>query len=112
MNITEKRVIILDNIKNLMKEDIWRIINGEETPKRDFFSYVLSLLITKKKILLRDVVDLSKRLNNRYVQILGEVNDYIAQGNGEVLPALRRLDKEFVDKVLPILKEIDRIKKL
>jgi hypothetical protein len=93
-----------------MKEDIWRIINGEETPKRDFFSYVLSLLINNKKILVKDVVDLSKQLNNRYVQILGEVNEYIAQGNGEVLPALQRLDFEFREKVLPIMKEIERIK--
>ena len=101
----------MDNLKVLIKEDIWKIINNEETPDRDFFTYVLSHLLNNKKILLKDVVDLSKQLNNRYSQILGEVNKYIAQGNGDVLPALRKLDAEYTDKVLPILKEINEYKR-
>ena len=100
----------MDNLKSLIRTDIWKIINGKEIPERDFFSYVLSLLLNNKKILLKDVVDLSKELKNRYSQILGEVHDYIEEGNGEILPALKRLDNDFKLKVLPILKEIERCK--
>lgn len=101
----------MDSLKRLIKEDIWKIINDEEVPDRDFFTYVLSLILNNKKILLKDVVDLSKELKNRYTQILGDVNDYIEQGNGEVLPALRRLNDDFTENVLPILKEIERYKR-
>jgi len=111
MNIIEQRVITLVNLKSLIRDDIWKIINGEEIPDREFFPYVLSLLLNNKKILLKDVVDLSKDLKNRYVQILGEVNNYIEQGNGDVLPALRRLDDDFTEKVLPILNQIKRYKR-
>jgi len=100
----------LDSLKNLLKTDIWKIINGEEVYVRDFFSYVLSLLLNKKSILLNDVVELSKQLNNRYSQILSEVNEFIIQGNGEVLPALKRLDEEYRNKLLPILNEINRLR--
>lgn len=101
----------MDSLKKLIKEDIWKIINNEEVPNRNFFTYVLSLLLNNKKILLKDVVDLSKELKNRYSQILGDVNDYIEQGNGEVLPALRRLNSDYTNKVLPLLREIERYRK-
>jgi len=100
----------LDSLKILLKEDIWTIINGNTPEKRNFFSYVLSVLLNKKSILLNDVVELSKRLNNRYSQILSEVNEFIIQGNGEVLPALKRLDEEYRNKLLPILNEINRLR--
>jgi len=99
---------MLDNLRKLIKNDIWSVINGEELPQRDFFSQVLHFLLKNKKILLKDVVDMSKELNNRYYQILGEVDEYIRQGNGEVLPALKRLDSDFTEKVLPIIKQIKR----
>ena len=108
MNITKRKAIILDNVKKLIKNDIWDIINGKESIQRDFFSDVLHFLLNNKKILLKDVVDMSKELKNRYYQILGEVDEYIRQGNGEVLPALRRLDNDFREKVLPIINEIKR----
>lgn len=101
----------MDSLKKLIKEDIWKIIYDEEVPNRDFFTYVLSLLLNNKKILLKDVVELSKELKNRYMQILSEVNNYIEQGNGEVLPVLRRLNDDFTANVLPILKQIERYKK-
>lgn len=100
----------MDSLKILLKEDIWTIINGNTPEKRNFFSYVLSVLLNKKSILLNDVVELSKRLNNRYSQILSEVNEFIIQGNGEVLPALKRLDEEYRNKLLPILNEINRLR--
>jgi len=108
MNITKRKVIILDNLRKLLKNDIWSVINGNEVPQRDFFSDVLHFLLNNKKILLKDVVDMSKELTNRYYQILGEVDEYIRQGNGEVLPALKRLDDDFTKRVLPIIKEIKR----
>jgi hypothetical protein len=79
-------------------------------PQRDFFFYVLHFLLNNKSILLKDVVDMSKKLTNRYTQILGEVDEYIRQGNGEVLPALRRLDNDFTEKVLPIINQIKKYK--
>lgn len=100
----------MDNLRKLIKNDIWSVINGEELTQRDFFSRVLHFLLNNKKILLKDVVDMSKELNNRYYQILGEVDEYIKQGNGEVLPALKRLDADFTEKVLPIINEIKRYK--
>ena len=111
MSTILKRVIILDNLRKTIKNDIWDIINGNEAPQRDFFSYVLHSLLNNKKILLKDVVDMSKELKNRYYQILGEVDEYIKQGNGEVLPALRRLDNDFTEKVLPIIKQIKGYKR-
>ncbi len=108
MNIIAKRVIILDNLRKLIKNDIWDIINGNEVTQRDFFTQVLHFLLNNKKILLKDVVDMSRELKNRYYQILGEVEEYITQGNGQVLPALRRLDADFTANVLPIIKEIKR----
>lgn len=101
----------MDNLRKTIKNDIWDIINGNEAPQRDFFSYVLHSLLNNKKILLKDVVDMSKELKNRYYQILGEVDEYIKQGNGEVLPALRRLDNDFTEKVLPIIKQIKGYKR-
>lgn len=100
----------MDNLKDLLKEDIWKIINVEDIPKRNFFDYVLHMLLGSEKILLKDVVYLSKELDNRYNQILGEVNKYILEGNGEVLPTLKRLEKDYKDKIQPILNEIERYK--
>lgn len=110
MNTIEQKAIILDNLRKLIKNDIWNIINGEKLVERDFFSQVLHFLLNNKKILLKDVVEMSKELKNRYYQILGEVEEYISQGNGEVLPALKRLDTDFTEKVLPIINEIKQYK--
>lgn len=101
---------MLDNLRQLLKDDIWKIIEGEEKPERDFFTYVLHMVLGNEIIKLKDVVELSKRLKNRYNQVLGEIIEYITAGNGEVLPALKELKNKYNDKVLPILNKIKEYK--
>lgn len=94
------------NLRKVLREDAWRIIEKKETSNIDFFSFVILLLLDKDKMKLQQVWKQAKKLKSEYNNILEEVENAIIEGNGEVLKALEKLMKKYDQKITPLIREI------
>lgn len=97
--------IVIENIVQALKDDVWAIINEEEVPQRDFFSYIIYLLLDDT-FALKEAKEFADRVREIYEGELQEVERHIAEENGDVLKVLRQIKKNVQAQITPILHKI------
>lgn len=99
------------NLKKLLIEDVWKIIEGEELPrvKDKFLILVLQLLLESTGFKMGDAYQISKKIEERYDRILDDIDNYLLDPNGDLLSVLKNISKDYGNKIEPLLNKIKNI---
>jgi len=97
-------------LRNLIEEDIDKVMNNEKINDKNFFFLILHYLLEHEHINLMEVKDLSIELNDEYEQFLKEFDEELISSNGEIIDVLRNGVGKFWKRVQPILNKINELK--
>ena len=97
-------------LRNLIEEDIDKVLDNEEINNKNFFFLILHYLLENKTIDLVEVSNLSEELNKEYEQFLNEFDEELVSSNGEIIDVLRNGIGKFWERIQPILNRINRLK--
>ncbi len=104
---------MIDNLRKSLRNDIWKVINGEEIKEHtlnDFMELIFWLLLECNSFMPKDVLDLAKKLKKSYYKIINDTDDLIRKDFGQILNILKDVDKKFVNEIDPIIEKITRLK--
>jgi len=99
-----------NNIKEFIKHDLWEMINSNKNNERkieDFIQFIFYILLEKKEFLMKDVLDISKEMKEKYYKILDKANETAIIG--EPIKALKNIDEDFKNEMKPIIKKIKNL---
>lgn len=99
-------------LRKELKNDIWQLIDGEKLPEErvnKFRLLVLQLLLQTQGFNLGEAFGVADKLEERYNKIIGDFNEYLDDSNGDLLSVLKHIDKDFDDKIKPLLEKIKTI---
>lgn len=101
-------------LRKELKEDVWKIIDGEIVPKErenKFKLLVLQLLLQSQGFNLGEAFHIADELEYKYNEIIDNFNDYLIDSNGDLLEVLKQINKDFDDKLKPLLQKIKMVGK-
>jgi hypothetical protein len=101
------------NLKKKIKDDVWKIIDGNKADKpndKDWVNMTFQLLLESDNFLIENIYDLANDLKEEYESLVDSVEERIINGNGEVLQVLKNINKAYDDKILPLLNRIKKYK--
>ena len=96
-------------LRKELKNDVWKIIDGEKVPEdrvNKFRLLVLQLLLQSQGFNLGEAFHIADELDGRYNEILDNFDKYLNSANGDLLSVLKHIDKDFDDKLKPLLEKI------
>ena len=82
-------------LRNLIEEDIEKILDNKEISEKNFFFIILYFLLENDKINLKEVNDLSEELNKYYKEFLNYFEEELIESNGEIINILQNAFKKF-----------------
>jgi molecular chaperone GrpE (heat shock protein) len=97
-------------LRDLIDEDIDRVMDNEEIPKRNFFYLILHYLLEKKSIKLNEVNDLATELSKEYEDFLKDFDLELIESNGEIIDVLKNAMRKFRERLSPVMDKIDKFK--
>ena len=101
-------------LRKELKNDVWKIIDGVKVPKErenKFRLLVLQLLLQSQGFNLGEAFNIADNLEERYNKIINDFDEYLNDSNGDLLDVLKNVDKDFDDKIKPLLEKIKTIGK-
>ncbi len=98
-------------LRNLIEEDIDKILFDKEIKKKNFFLLIIHYLLECKSINLNDVNDLSIELRNKYEGFLKDFDLELLESNGEIIKVLKSALPKFNSRMADILEKIEKVKK-
>lgn len=101
-------------LRKELKNDVWRVIDGGKVPEErenKFRLLVLQLLLQSQGFNLGKAFNIADKLEERYNKIIDDFNEYLDDSNGDLLDVLKHVDKDFDDKIKPLLEKIKTIGK-
>lgn len=101
-------------LRKELKNDVWQIIEGVKLPKErenKFRLLVLQLLLQSQGFNLGEAFDIAEDLEKKYNKIIDDFDKYLNNSNGDLLDILKCIDKDFDDKIKPLLEKIKTIGK-
>lgn len=101
---------MIENIYKSLKDDIWCIIEGEEPEEKEFLTYILSLMINRKKFKMREALDTAQEVKEIYERELQKVTDSIQHNHGEILKVLNELKQDLQSQIEPKLAHVRKEK--
>ncbi len=99
-------------LKQELKNDIWKIIDGMPTPKikvNKFRILVLQLLLQSKGFNVGNAFSIADSLEEEYNKIIDDFEVYLEDSNGDLLTVLKNVDKDYNNKIEPLLKRLKNI---
>ncbi len=101
-------------LRKELKNDVWKIIDGKKVPEErqnKFRLVVLQLLLQSQGFNLGEAFDIADNLEKRYNKIIDNFDEYFNDSNGDLLDVLKNVDKDYDNKIEPLLKKIKTIGK-
>lgn len=101
-------------LRKELKNDVWKIIDGVKVPEErenKFRILVLQLLLESQGFNLGEAFNIADNLEERYNKIIDNFDDYLNDSNGNLLDVLKHIDKDFDNKIKPLLEKIKTIGK-
>lgn len=98
-------------LRKELKEDVWRIIDGNTVPKErknKFRLLVLQLLLESEGFNLGEAFSFADNLEVRYNKIIDNFDNYINDSNGDLLKLLKHIDKDYDNQIEPLLEKIKK----
>ncbi len=97
-------------LRNLIEEDIDKILFDKEIKKKNFFFLIVHYLLECKSVNLKEVNDLSNELRNQYEGFLKDFDLELLQSNGEIIKVLKSALPKFNFRIADILEKIEKVK--
>jgi len=100
-------------LKKELKDDVWKIIDGKKLPEvrvNKFRLLVLQLLLQSQGFNLGEAFKMADELEERYNKIIDNFDDYLSQSNGDLLEVLKNINKDYDDKIDPLIEKVKRYK--
>ena len=92
-------------LKQLFKDDVWAIINGEiKTTPKNFFKLVVQYIFGKQ---FEEVEEIIQEIKRKYDKILSNFN--IIENNGNLINTIRQAENEFKLEIKPLLRIIGKM---
>lgn len=101
-------------LRKELKNDVWKIIDGAKLPEEKvnkFRLLVLQLLLQSQGFNLGKAFDIADNLEERYNKIIYDFDEYLNDSNGDLLDVLKHIDKDYDNKIKPLLDKIKTIGK-
>ena len=99
-------------LRKELKNDIWQLIDGEKLPEErvnKFRLLVLQLLLQSQGFNLGDAFNIADNLEERYNKIIDNFDEYLNDSNGDLINVLKNINKDYDNKILPLLEKIKTI---
>lgn len=97
---------MIQSLQKALENDVWRLVDGKEVTKKDFFGFVLSLLLQKDNINLKEALKVAQELHEAYDTSLKRIHDYIVEDYGDIIEVLKDVKKDFQTELLPIVEKV------
>jgi len=99
-------------LRRELKNDVWKLIDGEKIPKErenKFRLLVLQLLLQSQGFNLGEAFNIADDLEERYNKIVDNFDEYLNNSNGDLLDVLKSINKDYDNKIEPLLEKIKTI---
>lgn len=96
----------MEYLKELLKKDVWNLIDSKEKQDINFESAVLHALIQSDKFVVGDAITMAEKIKNAYNKILDNVDKYINNGCLDLITILRNINKNYDDSIKPLLNRL------
>jgi hypothetical protein len=100
-------------LKKVLKEDVWKLIDGEKPREKTdefFVLYVFYLFLEKKQFLMEDVIKFAGELKERYYNLLEDCEGLIQTNFGDVLKLLEKLNGNYDTVLKPIERKVEKLR--
>lgn len=98
-------------LRNLIEEDIDKVIDNEEIKKKNFFFLILHYLLENDRLNLVEIDELGIELSEEYESFLKDFDLELLESNGEIIHVLKSALSKFNARIAPILDKIKKLKK-
>jgi len=98
-------------LRNLIEEDIDKILDNNEIKKKNFLFLLIHYLLSNDKLNLVEINGIATELNEEYEAFLKDFDIELIESNGEIIKVLKSALPNFNKKVAHILDKIEKIKK-
>ena len=96
-------------LRNLIEDDIDRVLDNEGISKKNFFFLILHYLLDNNRMDLIEINEISTELSVEYEAFFKDFDLELAESNGEIIKVLKSAIPKFNDRIAHIL---DKIRKL
>ena len=99
-------------LRKELKNDVWKLIDGEKLPEvriNKFRLLVLQLLLQSQGFNLGEAFNIADDLEGRYNKIVDNFDEYLNGSNGDLLDVLKNVNKDYDNKIKPLLEKIKTI---
>jgi hypothetical protein len=100
---------MIQSLQKALENDVWRLVDGKEVTKKDFFGFVISLLLQKEDINLKEALHVAQELNDAYDTTLKRIQKYIVDDYGDIIEVLKDVKKDFKEELEPIIQKVENL---
>lgn len=97
---------MIQSLQKALENDVWRLVDGKEVTKKDFFGFVISLLLQKEHINMKEALQVAQELNDAYDTSLKRIHEYIVEDYGDIIEVLKDVKRDFKRELLPIVEKV------
>jgi len=98
-------------LRNLIEEDIDKVLDSETIKKKNFFFLLIHYLLGNDVLNLTELSEIATELNNEYESFLTDFDIELTESNGEIINVLKSALPNFNQRIRPILERITKMKK-
>ncbi len=98
-------------LRNLIEEDIDKILDNNEIKKRNFLFLLIHYLLNNERLNLVEINDIAIELNEEYQAFLKDFDMELIESNGEIIKVLKSALPKFNKRIAHIIEKIEEIKK-
>ena len=98
-------------LRNLIEDDIDRVIDNEEINKKNFFFLILHHILDNDRMDLIEINRIATELSTEYEDFLKDFDLELMNSNGEIIKVLKSAIPKFNDRIAHILDKIRKLEK-
>ena len=98
-------------LRNLIEEDIDKVMDNEEIKKKNFFFLIIHYLLENDRLDLIEIGELGTELSDEYEGFLKDFDLELLESNGEIINVLKSALSKFNERIAPVLDKIRKLKK-
>jgi len=98
-------------LRNLIEDDIDRVLDNEEINEKNFFFLILHHLLDNNRMDLIEINEIAAELSAEYEDFLKDFDLELAESNGEIIKVLKSAIPKFNNRIAHILDKIRKLEK-
>ena len=105
--------MIYMGLRKELKNDIWKVIDGEKVPKEKknkFRLLVLQLLLESKGFNLGNAFQIADELEKEYNKIVDDFDNCLMDSNGDLINVLKNINDKYDNKIKSLLHKVEKLK--